>query len=274
MDARHLRYVLAIADTGSFTRAAARLGMSQPPLSAQIGQLEREVGARLFDRGRRATTLTAAGEVFVAEARTVLSRLDVLAERVRAVAEARPRLAVGYVSALSDERLPRVLAGFRERANVELHDLPEDALLANLLEGQLDAAFLAAGPKRSRALHFSTYRRDPLGVITARGERLVTLSEQRCLVLPEKTSREGHARAMQLYRRARVSPERIVTVATVTAIVDTVAAGLGVAVLPRGAVRSAEVTFHRFGLPSIDLVAARAREGSVLARELVERMRG
>ena len=69
MELRHLRYVIAIAEEGTVTRAAARLRMQQPPLSQQLRDLERELGFSLFDRSRKGVEPTAAGAVFLDEAR-------------------------------------------------------------------------------------------------------------------------------------------------------------------------------------------------------------
>ena len=76
MELRHIRYFLALAEEGNFTRAAAKLGIGQPPLSQQIKDLENEVGAQLFHRVPHGAELTAAGEAFLAEAKTAVDAAE------------------------------------------------------------------------------------------------------------------------------------------------------------------------------------------------------
>ena len=76
MELRHLRYFVAVAEEQNVTRAAARLHVSQPPLSRQIRDLEDELGVALFDHGAKAVRLTEAGKVFLTEARAVVQRAD------------------------------------------------------------------------------------------------------------------------------------------------------------------------------------------------------
>ncbi|RBL65153.1 LysR family transcriptional regulator, partial [Pseudomonas sp. MWU13-2625] len=75
MEIRHVRYFLAIADSGSFTRAASELGIAQPALSQALNRMEKELGVRLFDRSRRGATLTPAGLAMVDDLRLSVARL-------------------------------------------------------------------------------------------------------------------------------------------------------------------------------------------------------
>src|SRR5690606_41681028 len=81
MEIRQLRYFIAVAESGNFTRAALRLHVSQPPLSMQIKALEAELGVQLLDRTNRGASLTAAGAAFLEEVRAALDRLDVARRR-------------------------------------------------------------------------------------------------------------------------------------------------------------------------------------------------
>jgi DNA-binding transcriptional LysR family regulator len=280
MDVRALRHAVAIADAQSFTRAAARLGIAQPPLSASIAALERELGVRLFDRGRQRTTPTAEGEAFCTEARAILERVAALPARVRS-ARAGERLVVGYVAALADRSVPAALARFRARfpdVAIELRDMTEPEQLAALAEQTIDVAFHAARPrKRSRGLSFVPWRKTRLGIVAsddhplAKRGGLRDLATERCYALAARVSAEGSRRALALYTRAGVPPENIVEVSHVTAMIDLIAAGLGVAVLPDAAVRTEGVTFRALReLPVIELVLAHVRTAPTRVREFVD----
>lgn len=83
VEVRELRYFIAVAEELNFTRAAQRLGMAQPPLSAAIGKLERKLGVRLLDRTSRWVRLTPAGAMLLSEGRTAVENLGAVVQRVR-----------------------------------------------------------------------------------------------------------------------------------------------------------------------------------------------
>jgi DNA-binding transcriptional LysR family regulator len=144
MELRHLRYFVAVAEEQNVTRAAARLNVSQPPLSRQIRDLEEELGVELLARRANSMQLTEAGRIFLGEARAVLERA---AEAVQAVrtAGAGGELNLGYSPSPTATILPEVLRAFRARAprvRVNLHDLKPLATLAGLRDGSLQAALM------------------------------------------------------------------------------------------------------------------------------------
>lgn len=113
VELRHLRYVVAVADELSFTRAAARLFVDQPSLSRQIKAVERSLGVALFERTTRSVALTPAGERFVASARRILADTDRAVEQARRSAgdAATSTLRLGYLVPLRDQLMTRLVAG-------------------------------------------------------------------------------------------------------------------------------------------------------------------
>jgi DNA-binding transcriptional LysR family regulator len=175
MELRHLRYFVAIAEERNFTRAAERLWVAQPGLSAQIKRLEAELGIALFVRHSRGVELTEAGELFLERARTVLAAAD------DALATGRD-LQAGVVGSvrlgLADEAqalaTPGLLATFgREHPDVELSVVTSysGALLRDLREGRLDAVIALSG-FASADLRSLRIAAEPWAVLVAPGHRL------------------------------------------------------------------------------------------------------
>lgn len=161
LELRHLTALVTVAEEGTFSRAAARLGYTQSAVSQQVAALERVVGTPVFDRpgGPRPVTLTEAGTALLGHARAVLARIRGAEADLRAVvAGERGRLRVGTVQSVGTRVLPEVLRRFHEaRPGVEIalresHD--PAALLDLLVEGELDVTFcelpLTPGPFASR----------------------------------------------------------------------------------------------------------------------------
>ena len=169
MELRHLRYFVAVAETQNVTRAAARLHVSQPPLTRQIHDLEAELGLALFERSGKSIHLTEAGRVFLEEARASLQRVDEAVRKVRAVGTGKSsELHLGYAPTPTVEILPQLLRGLaKQAANVRviLHDHSTPEMLAGLREGRLQAALMMQPPKPSaRGVVFEKLRTYPIGV--------------------------------------------------------------------------------------------------------------
>src|ERR1700754_345047 len=121
MELRQLEYLVAVAEEANFTRAAERIHVAQPAVSAQIGRLERELGQQLFDRSRRSVRLTAAGEAVLPYARAALAAVHDMHVAVEELTElVRGTVTIGTVTSHNVD-MPRLLAEFHtDHPNVEI----------------------------------------------------------------------------------------------------------------------------------------------------------
>jgi DNA-binding transcriptional LysR family regulator len=169
MELRHLRYFIAVAEEQNVTRAAARLHVSQPPLTRQIQDLEAELGVALFERTAKTIRLTGAGRVFLREAKAALQRVDAAVTAARATAIGKSHeLHIGHAPSATANFLPAVLRAFHKKlpgVRVTLHDMTATEILDGLREGRLDAGFLVE-PERKlpRGVQFQSLRTYPMVV--------------------------------------------------------------------------------------------------------------
>jgi LysR family transcriptional regulator, hca operon transcriptional activator len=165
MELRHLRYFIAIAETGSLTFAAEkRLNTAQPSLSRQIRDLELEVGVQLLERSPQGTTLTAAGRAFLDHARLSLNQAEAAIEAARRAAQpTKPAFSIGFLTGQEVDWLPHAPGILRnELPDIEIRvssgfstDLADD-----LQRGKLDVAFMRPEPKPD--LEYRLLRKEPL----------------------------------------------------------------------------------------------------------------
>ncbi|BCJ47747.1 LysR family transcriptional regulator [Actinoplanes ianthinogenes] len=146
MELRQMRYVVAVAETNSFTRAAEQCLVVQSALSHQIARLERELGARLFERTSRRVRLTAAGRAFLPVARQCLDAAErAAAEVTAAVGEVRGRLTIGLIPTVAAVDIPPAVEGFHRRfpqVRIGLRVGGSVQLIDHVREGRIDLAFL------------------------------------------------------------------------------------------------------------------------------------
>lgn len=182
MELRHLRYFIAVAETGSLTIAAERrLHTSQPSLSRQIRDLEDQVGVALFSRSARGVVLTAAGKAFIDHARLALAQVDAAVEAARRAAQpAKQRFAMGFLTGQEMTWLPRAMHILREELpNVDVtvsSDYSPD-LAEGLVRGKLDVAFLRAEPGYSLA--YQAVSSEPIVVLMPSDHRLASSKQIR-----------------------------------------------------------------------------------------------
>ena len=242
MELRQLEYLVAVVEEASFTRAAARLHVAQPGVSAQIRQLERELGHTLLDRSTRTVQPTEAGAAVLPHARAAL---DAVANARVAIDELvgllRGHVSVGTVAARGPVDLPGWLAGFhRDHPGVEI-TLTEDNsghLIDSLSAGRLDIALIGLAGTAPPGLAVAIVTDRPLVAIAGRGHplagcRSISLEDLAAHPLITLPSGSGIRAALDAgFAAARLRP-RIAFEAGDPAVLTRLAAdGLGVAVLP------------------------------------------
>jgi DNA-binding transcriptional LysR family regulator len=145
MELRHLRYFIAVSEESSFSRAAERLHMAQPPLSQQIQALEAELGVKLFDRKKRPLQLTLAGLAFVEEARSTLAQLEQAVQKAQRIDQGSlGYLTVSLASSMANGVLPDILRSFRQQypeVKLILREENSAFLLQGLRDRKTDVMF-------------------------------------------------------------------------------------------------------------------------------------
>ena len=243
MELRHLRYFVAVAEELHFHRAAERLHISQPPRSQQIRALEAELGVQLLERNRRAVALTAAGAVFLRDAREILSSVDAAAAEARSVARGQAgRLALGFVGSAMHGALPGVLRAHRRaypRVELVLTELPTGGQLEALRAGRLDVGVLRP-PVREPGLTLETIHVEPVVVALPQdhvlaGRTAVALADLvgEPFVLLARREAPGLFESLgQALADAGGVPEVVQEAREMQTVVGLVAAGLGVSLVP------------------------------------------
>ncbi len=242
LDIRQLRSFTAIAATGTFTAAAARVCVTQAAISVQIRGLEQEVGVKLFIRTPRRVLLTEAGERLLEYARRILREHDAaLAELAELAGSARGRLRIGSSSAMvTAETLPRILRALREQhahAEVSVTSGTSEVLVRALRAGEIDLAFVSL-PVEATGIETEVLSRDELVAIGHTNHpharaRVITAERLAAepLILGE---RGGNTRRLldMFFQAAGVRPEVRMELPRLQAIKRMVEEGLGLGIVP------------------------------------------
>lgn len=244
MELRQLRYFIAVAEELSFSRAARRLHISQPPLSTQIKMLEGELGTRLFDRSNRGVSLTAAGSVFYEEMRAVLVRLEHGKTRTRQAGQGHVgTLSIGFVSIADYGILPPTLKEFRNRfpaVQVQLYELTTDVQIREVRAGHLDLG-IALGPLQEADLVFEAVLHETLMLAAPTGHRLTknkdaldlrALSKEEFIVPPRDIAPGLYDLIISRCYSSGFVPRITQHARQMQTVISLVAAGMGVALVP------------------------------------------
>ena len=227
MELRHLRYFVGVAEEQHFGRAAERLHVAQPALSRQIQDLEREMGFLLFDRLPRGVRLSAAGKLFLSDARRILQDVDEAKRRAERIALGKAgTLRIGIATAVSWHGL--VVDSFRESrrqqpdVEMELHHLLSVHQVEAILSGRLDAGFVASLTPWHKDLAHWEFAQDRMLLAVPKGHhltkregiRLRDLRDMPFVWFPRWVNPVIYDRMMRACARGGLSAPRIVQQAT------------------------------------------------------------
>jgi len=278
MELRHLRYFVAVAEELHFTRAAARLGIGQPPLSLQIQQLEREIGTPLFLRLPRGIQLTQAGAQFLEDARALLAGAERAVDAARRLGRGeRGTLRVGFTaSAVFHPFLPRAIRAYRDRypdVRVQLSESNTVALLQGLREGAVDVAFVRPPYVLEAAFAAECVLDEPMllalppehPLCRRRTVPLTALAEESFVLYPRPIGAGLYDAILAACQRAGFTPRVAQEAPQMASIVGLVAAGVGIALVPAAmrhvGAEGIEYRALRGDAPRALLDMARRREG-------------
>lgn len=245
MELRHLRYFVTVAELGSVSRAATKLFMAQPPLSAQIRQLEEEVGATLLVRLPRGVRLTPAGQSFLDDARAILARTQQATARARERQSGhRSTLRLGLMPSATHTLLPGLLRRFRDAnmaVNVEAREMiPSARQMQALRNAEIDLGFIRPAGNASPPEQVA-FIEDPYCLAVASDSpyaasvgpiRLKAVSQQPFVSFARYAESDYFDQTAALCEEAGFAPDIRHAAGQFVSVLAMVGCGLGVAIVP------------------------------------------
>ena len=244
MELRHLRYFIAVAEELHFGRAAKRLAMSQPPLSQQIKLLEEEIGVVLFLRTKRQVELTAAGEVFLGEARRTIAQAEHSIRAARRAARGEiGQLAVGFVSSAVYGQVPSIFRLMRNRypeVSLLLQDLTSEEQVEAVKANRIDVGLIRPPVLAAESLAMRVIWRETLMVALPEGNPLAAETEiamealagESFIQIPRHVAPGFYDQCIRICAQAGFSPRIVQEARTTPTIVSLISCGMGVSILP------------------------------------------
>ncbi|WP_080736327.1 LysR family transcriptional regulator [Rhodococcoides fascians] len=288
MELRHLKYFLTVAEELHFAKAAARLHISQPPLSKHIKELEAELGVVLFDRSTRRVAVTGAGAAFRDRVLDIVGALDDAVNEVREYGSGRRgRLRVGFVSSASVTVIPTAVRRFRDEnpgVEVELDPLTSREQLDALTQGRLDVGLVRAYAS-TPGITMQTLLNERVVAVVPTAHRLASsvsvtaadLVGERLILFPRELMPGFVGQVWDLFRTIDAEPTVVQEAIHHETVVGLVSAGVGISVLPESVshVRTADVALVPIdGAPTTTLSAATLRgDGSPMLALFLESLR-
>lgn len=248
MDFKRLSYFLAVAEELHFGRASVRLGIAQPPLSRQIAQFEKEIGAALFDRSRSQIRLTQAGELLLERAREILERVDQTEREVMRIGQGvAGRLRIAFVGTATFGVLPNVIKAFRAAhpdIELALSSMNNAELKRALIQREIDIA-VARPTIEDSELKSQTLIKEPLVLALPdscagidKPIRLGDLKDTTFVLFPRRPRPSYADHVLDVCKRnGFVPPLQLMAQDFLTAI-SLVSVGAGVCVVPQSVVHN------------------------------------
>lgn len=244
MELRHLRYLVATAEQGSFSGAARRLHVAQSAISEQLADLEQEIGVKLFLRTPRKTSLTPAGEIFFKEARRILMDAESAIETAqRAQRGEIGTLRIGFFAGSVGVNFPRLIRSFRKQhpgVRLSLVEMTSTRQWQALVDGEIDVGFTRRiEPEFRTELRSELIHQDPIVAIVPKNHPVAPgpvdlrdLAGEPFVLSSRDTSPAVFDKVIELCSEAGFSP-RIASISTVwSSVALMVQAGEGISLLP------------------------------------------
>ena len=261
---RELECFIAVAEELSFTRAARRLSLAQPPLSRHIRSLEEKIGAELFSRQPRQVSLTAAGGILYDETRHIPRLLARGGEAARRCAMGETaRLRLGFVSAVMNDELVEIVRRYRAQhpqVQIMLEDCPPQEQLNTIASGRLDGGFVGVAPAIIPAgIRLVSWHREPLMCFLPVGHPLAgnasvslkSLAGESFVAVSAEAAPAFSAHVRELCKVAGFRPRVILESSRAQAVALMVAAGSGIAILPEAVARFVGGSVHAVPLKEV-----------------------
>jgi len=269
MELRHLRYFVAVAEELNFRRAAERIHISQPSLSAQIRQLEKEIGAQLLNRDTHQVSMTAAGEYFLESSRRLLNDSEDTINTAQRISSGEiGKLTVGFIDSLGHDLVPRILHAFHQNfpeVELNLQQMDTTDQIRELSARALDVGFLGLGlPEATPDLQLALIDEEPLMAALPEGHLLLqdnpksisvsALADENFYLADRQSAPLYNPWILVLCQQAGFTPNVIKETGAHVVVLGYIAAGLGVTILPAQFARMATAGV-RF-IPLVPPVAA------------------
>ncbi|WP_338452793.1 LysR family transcriptional regulator [Niallia oryzisoli] len=286
MELRQIEYFIVVAEELHFGRAAKRLQMTQPPLSQQILQLERELGVKLFERSKRHVGLTNAGKVFLQEVRQILPQLEqAKAAALRAQMGMLGRLVIGFVGSATFDILPIIVREFQEQfPNVDLvlREMATPMQIEAFHKKEIDIGFVRT-PVVDPLISLMSVNQETCIAVVPKLHPLAKctsismgdLSTERFILVEREVWSSWYDDIITKCRDAGFSPIIRQDVKEIQTAVGLVAAGLGISIVPRSTLnlhaRDVAYVSIEGEAPHVEMsIAWRTDDNSIMVKQFID----